>query len=234
MPGLPYFITCEHGGNMIPEDLSVFFAGAGDIPGTHRGYDIGALDIATRLASGLDAALFYSETTRLAVDLNRSVSSRSLFSEFTSALDKEEKKRILEKYYFPYRKKVEDEITRLASMHLVIHIAVHSFTPVLYGKTRNAEIGLLYDPKRIPEKKFCAFWKDKLKELLPEFRTRMNYPYKGISDCLGFRLKKNLKPENYIGVELEVNQAVFGDKEMAGKLYQGLLKSLVVLKDFSC
>ncbi len=278
MNHINYFITCEHAGNRVPDELSDIFSSAGDVLETHRGYDIGAMAFAARLASDLVSPFFYSEITRLVVDLNRSESSRSLFSEFTSGLDETEKKQILEKYYYPYRNRVEGQITGLVSANsanqdslynsdnkdnqyipdthdtsndydtlsrsacsdnsddmdekvIVIHIAVHSFTPVLNGKTRNAEIGLLYDPRRIPEKKFCSMWKDILHKYLPEFRTRKNYPYKGTSDCLPMKLKKSLEPENYIGIELEINQDVFADKEMTGRLYDGIFRSLEDLKE---
>lgn len=227
----PYIITCEHGGNKVPDELSKFFSKSGDILNTHRGYDIGALELAMKISAGLDAPFFYSETTRLVADLNRSIFSKNLFSEFTSVLNKEEKDSILKKYYFPYRNKVETEITRFAEEQRVIHIAVHSFTPVMKGKVRNADIGLLYDPKRKPEKTFCSLWKQKLEKESPSFRTRMNYPYRGISDCLPLKLKRILPPEKYTGIELEINNKVFKNPKLSQMLHEALLKTLLDIKE---
>lgn len=222
-----FIITCEHGGNNVPDELAEYFSKAGNILDTHRGYDIGALDLARNLSSGLKSPFFYSETTRLVADLNRSTFSKKLFSEFTSVLNKEEKDRILEKYYLPYRNTVESEIIRLVQEQTVIHIAVHSFTPVMNDKVRNADIGLLYDPKRKPEKTFCSVWKQKLDKETPSFKTRMNYPYRGISDCLPLKLKKTLPPEKYIGIELEINNKVFENSVLTQMLNEALLKTLM-------
>ncbi len=38
----------------------------------------------------------------------------------------------------------------------IIHISVHSFTPVLKNKIRNADIGILYNPKRSIEKNLAV------------------------------------------------------------------------------
>jgi len=226
-----FIITCEHGGNNVPDELAKYFSKAGKILDTHRGYDIGALDLARNLSSGLRSPFFYSETTRLVADLNRSTFSKNLFSEFTSVLNKEEKDRILEKYYFPYRNTVESEIIRLAQEQRVIHIAVHSFTSVMNDQVRNADIGLLYDPKRKPEKTFCSVWKQKLDKETSSFKTRMNYPYRGISDCLPLKLKRILPPEKYTGIELEINNKVFGNPILNQVLHESLLKTLMEIKE---
>jgi len=227
-----FIITCEHGGNKVPDEFSRYFSKAGKLLESHRGYDPGALEFAKKVAAGLGASFFYSETTRLLVDLNRSTFSKSLFSELTAGLSKAEKEGILEKYYFPYIEKVESEITVLALEQKVIHIAVHSFTPVMNGKVRNAEIGLLYDPRRKPEKEFCGLWKQALEKAIPpSFRVRMNYPYKGISDCLPNRFKKILAPENYTGIELEINNIVFENDALTKKLYESVLTTLLQIKE---
>lgn len=226
-----FIITCEHGGNEVPDELLKYFSKSGDILNTHRGYDIGALELARKISAGLDSPFFYSETTRLVADLNRSIFSKNLFSEFTSVLNKEEKDHILQKYYFPYRETVESEIAKLAEDHRVIHIAVHSFTPVMNDQIRNADIGLLYDPKRKPEKTFCSLWKQKLDKETPSFRTRMNYPYRGISDCLPLKLKRILPPDKYTGIELEINNKIFENPILSQMLHETLLKTLLDIKE---
>lgn len=227
-----YIITCEHAGNRVPKKLEHLFLGAGKILETHRGYDIGALDLAKEIGSGLGAPIFYSTITRLVADLNRSVRSKNLFSEFTAFIGNEYKTDILQRYYFPYRKRVEQEITSLSSKNRVIHIAVHSFTPVMKGVVRNAEIGLLYDPGRVLEKKCCRIWKKELEERLPsDFRIRMNYPYKGISDSLPLKLRKTLPSDAYAGIEIEINQAIFEDKPKVCEVKKAIIDSLLEIRD---
>jgi len=98
--------------------------------------------------------------------------------------------------------KVEEVVRKGLSTHgSVIHISMHSFTPVMEGVTRDCDIGLLYNPLRLEEKEFC----NGLFSLLSSVRVRRNYPYHGSSDGLTTELRKVFE-KNYIGVEIELNQ----------------------------
>ncbi|HQO04445.1 MAG TPA: N-formylglutamate amidohydrolase, partial [Spirochaetota bacterium] len=48
-------LTCEHGGNIIPEGFRPLFTGDRNVLNSHRGYDIGALEAARLLADGTGA-----------------------------------------------------------------------------------------------------------------------------------------------------------------------------------
>jgi predicted N-formylglutamate amidohydrolase len=89
----------------------------------------------------------------------------------------------------------------------VLHLSCHSFTPVLDGKERQAEIGLLYDPARNSEAAFSHELRKRLKFSLPGWRIRMNYPYRGTSDGVTSWLRESLSNEVYTGIEIELNQA---------------------------
>lgn len=203
-------LSCEHGGNDVPGEYLPLFQDFTDLLETHRGYDIGALELARHLAVVLKVPLVEARVTRLLVDLNRSLHNRrTLFSEVTRALPEEEKKRIVETYYRPYRRHVRDRLELLLARDArIIHIAVHSFTPELKGELRDAEIGLLYDPKRRHEADFCRQWQAHLQNLAPTVRVRCNYPYRGDSDALVTELRRSLPEDSYLGLELEVNQAL--------------------------
>ena len=58
-------ISCEHGGNLIPEPYHDFFAGHQSLLATHRGFDSGALVMARSLAAAFSAPLVYTEVNRL-------------------------------------------------------------------------------------------------------------------------------------------------------------------------
>jgi predicted N-formylglutamate amidohydrolase len=88
----------------------------------------------------------------------------------------------------------------------VIHLSSHSFTPELHGKIRNADIGLLYDPRRPGEVALCERWKAAFKLCAPDLAVRRNYPYAGKNDGLTAWFRRRLSPENYIGIEIEINQ----------------------------
>ena len=174
-----YLITCEHGGNRIPPRYRPLFAGIEALLQTHRGYDPGALAVARELAKALAAPLFVSTISRLLVDLNRSIGHPRLYSEATRRAPVAVRREILEKYYLPYRNRVERYVGKRSRGRRVIHLSSHSFTPVLDGAIRNADIGLLYDPARRGEMELCRCWQRRIRTLAPQLKVRRNYPYAG-------------------------------------------------------
>lgn len=205
----PYLLlTCEHGGNKIPRSYRKLFKGRATAAlNSHRGWDPGALSIARDLKSRLGAPLYASETSRLLIDLNRTLGKKGSFSEFTIHLSDDEKMKIAERYFHPHRRAVEKRVSEvLKSGRQIIHFALHSFTPVLNGEVRNCEIGLLYDPKRKTEREICRQIKLALTKSDPQLRVRLNYPYHGISDGFPPTLRKQNGPGKYAGIEIEFNQ----------------------------
>lgn len=202
-----FLITCEHGGNRIPPRYRHLFAGFEALLQTHRGYDAGALALASELAKALAAPMFAATTSRLLVDLNRSIGHPRLYSEASRGAPVGVRREILERCYQPYRNKVEADIAAaVARGSRVIHVASHSFTPELDGAVRNADIGLLYDPARPGEADLCRRWQAQIRVLAPELKVRRNYPYAGKSDGFTAYLRRRFPAEVYIGIELEINQ----------------------------
>ena len=168
---------------------------------------MGALVLAKTLAKTLSVPLLSSETTRLLVDLNRSLHHHHLFSEFTGHCDKQAKEKILAEYYFQYRYQVESRIINTINKNnTVIHFSIHSFTPELKGEKRNADIGLLYDPQRRNEVYLCKRLQKQLQDLLPSLNIRRNYPYRGTADGLTTYLRRQFSQKKYCGIEIEMNQ----------------------------
>lgn len=221
-------LTCEHAGNEIPITYRKLFGGAEEIMQTHRGYDPGALDLFLHLQE-LATNSFDHTTGRLLVEVNRSENHPQLFSQFTKALPEKQKKEILKKYYFPYRNRVEEEISKLVeNKEAVLHLSVHSFTPELNGQIRKIDIGLLYDPSRPEEKEFCKELKLKILHFSPDLTIRYNYPYLGRADGFTTYLRKKF-PENYMGIELEVNQKfadISGNKNMKIEIKTTIFEAL--------
>jgi predicted N-formylglutamate amidohydrolase len=88
-----------------------------------------------------------------------------------------------------------------------VHVAVHSFTPVLNGAARRVDIGLLYDPARQGETSLCRRWRAALRDASGEKLTvRRNHPYRGVSDGLTRHLRTRFPAARYTGIELEINQ----------------------------
>ncbi|QWF72547.1 N-formylglutamate amidohydrolase [Methylomonas paludis] len=204
-PGL--VISCEHGGNQIPAQYRELFSDQQALLDSHCGFDAGALCIAKDFAKSCAAPLLSSTTSRLLVDLNRSIGHRRLHGKTIAELPPTPRQQILRQYYQPYREQVERLVRQAVLEHgQVLHLSVHSFTPELEGKVRNADIGLLYDPCRVGELAFCARWQADLHNCLPHFQIRRNYPYAGKNDGLTTWLRRQFLADVYIGIELEINQ----------------------------
>lgn len=209
-------LSCEHGGARVPQRYQrLFDSQAGrDALRSHRGCDLGALRLARSLERSHRVPLFASTVTRLLVDLNRSLGHPHLFSEFTRDLDPAERRRVLDRHYVPHRTALESWIDgRTRHGHQVLHLGVHSFVPEINARSRTADVGLLYDPSRPSERRFCARWKSALHEIAPTLRVRRNYPYLGKADGLTTHLRRSMGPRRYLGIELEVNQRVLRTAE---------------------
>lgn len=208
---LTLVLTCEHAGAKIPKGLAAYFFGHADVLKTHRASDLGALPIAKALAKSFSCALFFTETSRLVVDCNRSLHHKGIISPFLNDLTKDERERLVRTLYLPYREKVESHIrTLIKKGRRVLHISVHSFTPELNGQVRDADIGLLFDPSRSLEKKLCLSWQDILRRFGPEWQIRRNYPYRGTADGFTTSLRRRFSASSYAGIEVELNQAIVG------------------------
>jgi predicted N-formylglutamate amidohydrolase len=221
-------VTCEHGGNEIPPEFRSLFKGHAELLQTHRGYDPGALELANAFARELQSPLHFTTISRLLIEQNRSLGHPQLFSKVTKGLDGPTKGQLIETYYAPYRarviKLIEQAIRRQGT---VLHLSVHSFTPVLDGDVRRADVGLLYDPGRSVEKRLADRWIKSLRQHLAELVVRRNYPYRGTADGLTTWLRKRFGHSQYSGIELEINQRFPLDRGTPWrKLQNGLVESL--------
>ena len=220
-------ITCEHGGNRIPAPYRPLFRGMQAQLATHRGFDHGALVMARALAAAFKAPLISACVSRLLIDLNRSIGHPRLYSAITRRLPAAQRAEIVERYYQPYRTEVEAQVTQAVSLgRRLIHISSHSFTPALDSRVRNADVGLLYDPRRRGEVALCQRWQAALSARVPALRVRRNYPYAGKGDGLTSHLRRRFAPLAYVGIELEVNQAIVADRRRWAHLRSALVYSL--------
>lgn len=224
-------VTCEHGGNRVPRQYAYLFhclRGWERKLETHQGVDFGALRMAQEISDVFHAPLVASTVTRLLVDLNRSAGNPAVFSRASRQASPADRNRILRDHYLPYRTQVERLVARAVKRdRRVVHISSHSFTPRLNGTVRRADIGLLYDPARPGEFAICRLWKAAFKRVAPELTVRRNYPYQGKGDGLTTHLRRRYPPDAYVGLELEVNQAlVDGAQSHWTRLRASVIESL--------
>lgn len=211
-------LSCEHGGNLVPPPYRDRFASsaAREALESHRGWDPGSVGIAEGLAALLRAPLVTQRVTRLLVECNRSLGHPRLWSEFSRGLKPPEKEIVLARYWHAHRDAVRAMIDEVDEGRAVVHVGVHTFTPVWKGRPRATDVGLLYDPARAAEARLAHVWRDELAAALeagrdsgadPRLKVHLNRPYRGWTDGLVTALRAELGEDRYLGFELEVSQA---------------------------
>ncbi len=214
-PSRPWtlLLSCEHATSHIPSRWKGLFRNDPAVLKTHRGWDPGTLQLGRKLQKAFSAPLVVAKVSRLLIEMNRSLHHRKLFSDFSLGLPPDEKQELVERYWMPYRRQVVDATeTLLRQGHRVLHLSLHSFTPVLGETVRNADVGLLYDPQRAGERWLCETWQRNFlaagaASRRAGWRLRKNYPYRGIADGLTRGMRLLYDGQRYAGIELEISQA---------------------------
>jgi predicted N-formylglutamate amidohydrolase len=121
-----------------------------------------------------------------------------------------EKARVLEGYWRAYGFAVRRMIEEQPAKATVVHIGVHTFTPVWKGRPRATDIGILFDPSRSGERGVGARWAELLRSHPTTSRLHIhrNRPYRGWTDGLVTTLRAEMSAGRYLGFELEVSQAM--------------------------
>lgn len=222
---LEVILSCEHASKAVPPRYRRLFAGHARMLESHRGWDPGALELARDLAATMKVPLAAGSATRLLVDLNRSLGAPTVFSELSARLSPAERARLLATLWRPHRRTVEKRVARaIARGSRVLHLSVHTFTPVFHGVRRSTHVGLLFDPARPGERAFARAWRRELADRAPRLVIRDNDPYSGRSDALVTDLRKVHGDGRYLGFELEVNQRF---PRRGGRQWRALRRNLI-------
>ncbi len=222
LPFTKIVVSCEHATNAVPRAYAHLFrsAAAKKALNSHRGWDPGAAPLARAIARAFHTSPILGTHSRLVCDLNRSPWNRrgGVTSEFMSPLSEIERAMLIDRLHTPHWQKIEALVSgEIEAGGVVLHLGVHSFTPVLNGEVRTADFALLYDPRRPLERVTCDLWIDALRDAhvadggrrsTPSMRVRRNYPYLGTADGLTTRLRKRFPLRSYAGIEIEMNQAL--------------------------
>lgn len=149
----PFFLTCDHGGRLIPRRL-----GDLGLPGfereRHIAWDIGAAGLARQLSARLDATLVRQVYSRLVADCNRPPEAPDFVAPKSELTEIPGNRGLLpaeiaarrEEVWRPYHGRIAALLDRRqAAGRPTLLIAVHSFTPVYKGQARPWHVGLLYN-----------------------------------------------------------------------------------------
>lgn len=205
-------VSCEHAYNAVPKGYAYLFKGKEEVLNSHRGYDIGIQPVAKALAEALECVYYEFPYSRLLIEPNRSLHHPDLFSAYSKDLDNIVKKYLISRYYLPYREYVEEAIIPQIKKKRVVHLSMHSFTPVWQGKERQVDVGILFDDSDEAETRFSLALQSKLQQSLPRYRICLNEPYLGIDDGFTSYLRTKYTTDNYLGVEIEIKNSLIYPK----------------------
>ncbi len=215
-----FVISCEHATCHVPDPWRHLLADTAMLQ-SHRGWDPGAAGMAGYLGQRLETPVLLGQVSRLLADANRSASNPNVHAPEIRALPRSDRDAIIRAWHAPHHAAVTAEVgNRLNAAGQVIHLSCHSFTPVLRGKRRNAEIGLLYDPRHSREQALAVLWQQRL-QASSSLRTRRNYPYKGCGDGMTRTMRRRYGSA-YLGFEVELNQALLEDGAFPADVLQVL------------
>ncbi|PHQ36820.1 N-formylglutamate amidohydrolase [Rhodopirellula bahusiensis] len=228
-------MTCDAGGDRIPESLREPLAQAGIssvIPGieplineTSINESSVSRDDPSRLLmppidreAGLAARLIadHAECDLIAnpyradlVDVGRSVHHRNLFRPSVRKLPAKVRKAILSEIRTPYRETVRRRISEMLLQYpYVVHLSIRTFAArTASGQWQRGDVGLLYDPGRADELDWCLDLSDELYFAMPDLRVRRNHPGRGTNDSLTKAMRKHFYDVHYLGVEVVLNRA---------------------------
>ena len=179
----PFFFTCEHASNRIPEEFDVSDTDREWLD-THWAWDPGAESVTRALASFFGGGAVLAQASRLICDVNRKVDGPGFIREevdghklsFNQDVTAEEQARRVERYYLPYHRTLHDRLQdRLGEGKPPLLMAVHSFTPQMGTKKREMEVAVVFD-ERCPDRAmtFIKAFEDQ------GIRVGINEPYSGI------------------------------------------------------
>lgn len=112
--------------------------------------DLGAESIASTLADNSNLPLVCSRVSRLIIDANRPLNSKTLFREdaegelikLNSNLSYEERQYRIDIYWKPYRLEIDQILEGFPRINFVL--SIHTFTHNYEGEKREMDIGVLF------------------------------------------------------------------------------------------
>jgi len=179
----PVLIVCDHASNCVPRVLGQLGLGLRQFD-EHIAWDVGAAQVARRLAGQLNARAIFSGYSRLVIDVNRRVDdvgaipalSDGILVPGNLGLSRAEREQRIESLFQPYHEVIATTLKALSHGDAVpVLVSIHSFTPFLHGLFRPWDIGVLWDKDpRIPIPLMAALRQH------PNLTVGDNLPYSGV------------------------------------------------------
>lgn len=147
-------LVCDHASNRVPRRLGTLGLDASQLV-DHVAWDPGAADVARRLATYLDAPLVLSGYSRLVIDCNRPLDRAESIAEQSAGipipgnrgLSPGERVTRIDALFWPYHNAIRGLLDARCRRSSAL-LSIHSFTPVLNGRSRPWHIGISYGRDR--------------------------------------------------------------------------------------
>ncbi len=213
----PVLLLCDHAGRHVPPELDQL--GVDDEAlARHIGWDIGAADMTRRLSRLLDAPAILNHVSRLVIDPNRRPGTPTSIPEISDGCVVPGNQRLdltivvdrVIRYFLPYHRAVARRIGQFRRQGVVpAVIAVHSFTPFMYGEDRPWQIGILWrGDQRLSGPVLQALQEH------TDLVIGDNQPYSGLLD-FGFTVQFHAQRPRLPHIMLEVRQDEIETQEQA-------------------
>jgi predicted N-formylglutamate amidohydrolase len=173
----PIVLICEHASNVLPQSLGTLGLDDADLQ-RHIAWDIGAEGTSRILAKLLDAPLILQRYSRLAYDCNRPPEAEGAMPELSEVFEIPGNKNLLpsarlartQEIYRPFHNTIDIFLDRRAAeKRHTLMVTMHSFTPVYKGKSRDFDVGFLFDRDN--------WLANFLIKAFPTDKARLNEPY---------------------------------------------------------
>ena len=224
-------ITVEHASNHVPAEVDLGVDR--EVLESHVAWDPGTKAIGELLSRGLDAPLLLGQATRLVADLNRSAHNREVVPEIAfgvpvpgnQRLDEAGRAERIARYHAGYWKQARAWVEERMTARPVLHLSIHSFTPVLHGVERPMSLGVMYDPARPLENPLAEALIGALRQRRIE--TADNGPYDGRADALVTSLRREHPENRYAGIQIEHSLKHLPDMNALGRVVLEALKEVL-------
>lgn len=206
-------LSCEHAVNTVPAEYVDLFKKSQKMLKSAYAYDIGAAQITAYLQQTLHCDIIKTNITRLLIDCDHSIHHSHCFSKYTKNLSDADKTTLIDTYYHPFYHQLQTCIaSHIANKQQVLHISIHTFTPILRGLFQNTGIGVLYDSHRHAEKEVARLIHGVLLQETPPYRIRQNHPFSGSNDYVLKHFRSLYSEKEYLGIKMDINQALIKDE----------------------
>lgn len=206
-------LACDHASNRVPAALESLGLPAEHLE-QHIAWDIGAGAVTRLLSEHLHANAVLGNYSRLVVDLNRDLEDPTAFPAISDGilipanlrLGREQRAQRARALFKPYHEALR-RVTqgRTSAARAPVFVAIHSFTPKLYGVRRPWHVGILWNKDPRLALPLIAALRGRRELVVGD-----NEPYSGRHPA-DFTVDHHAEPAGLAHVGIEIRQDLIND-----------------------